>query len=216
MRLLLCKMLLTAVLAAPLLAETDTATLPPGFPVEEVRRHEQLHSRLNLVPHTKAQFEQQRTMPSGRVLHSRGVFEFRRGVGMMWRTEAPVRTAMIISGTELTVYGSRGQELRRTRLEGSPFARYSTAFLGGVKPADLSSLSRAFYVTGRESGQQLVLGMQARRDEMDLRWLMVEVDGGNVTRVEFYSARQGRTAIQFKEIKNSQEIPATPFRILER
>lgn len=215
MRTLLCIIMLGVSAAASALAESADAC-PPGFPADEVRHYEALHPYFNFAPYTKAQFVQQRTMPSGRVLRSRGTFEYRRGVGMMWRTEAPIRTAMIISANSMVLYGSQGQELRRTLLDGSPFAHYTTVFLNGVKPDKMDALTRMFRVTCRESGQTLTLGLQARRDGMDLRWLMVEVVGGNVSRVEFSSVRQGHTSIQFKDVINEQKTPDTPFRILER
>lgn len=200
------------IIAAPAYAE-EAAALPQGFPVREVSNYENLHAYFNFAPHTKANFTQQRFLPSGKVLLSHGVFEFRRGVGMLWSTEKPARTAMLITKRSITVYGSRGQELRSTQLEGSPSAKYTTVFLDGAKPDNLSDIARAFRVTCRESGRDLVLGLQARREGMDLRWLMVEVNGGNLSSVEYYSARQGRTLIRFSSVINNQQVPSEPFHL---
>lgn len=205
-----------AVLAVVLLITPVAEAVPAGFPTEEVNNYEGLHAYFNFAPYTTAQFEQQRTMPSGRVLRSKGYFEYRRGVGMMWRTDLPARTAMVISRDWMVVYGSRGQELRRTALEGSPAARYTTVFLDGAKPDNLDALSRAFRVTCRVEGERLVLGFQALREGMDLRWLMVDVVGGNVNRVAYSSGRQGDTVILFKGVKNGEKVPTAPFRLLTR
>lgn len=211
------KHVFTLLLGAAMVATAlEEQPLPADFPAEEIRNYENLHTGFHFAPHTKARFTQQRTMPSGKVLQSRGSFEFRRGVGMMWRTESPILTAMVISKSSLVVYGSRGQELRRTRLDGSPFSRYTTVFLDGAKPDHLKDLTRAFRVTGRETAQGLTLGLQALREEMDLRWLMVEVVGGDVSRVEYSSLRQGHTAIQFTEVQNADAVPDKPFYIKER
>lgn len=199
------------------LAHAGAATeLPPGFPAEEVRRMDELQAAFHFAPYTRAQFEQVRTMPSGRVLRSRGTFEFRQGVGMMWRTEAPARTAMVISPHWLVVYGSKGQELRRTDLSRSPVARYTTIFLNGGSADALQDLTRAFKMTCTQSAEKLVLGLQAKHEEMDLRMLMVEVVKGEVHCVEYQSARQGHTRIQFHAVSNAQQVPAESFRILAR
>lgn len=190
--------------------------LPPGFPADEVHRFDELQAAFHFSPYTRAQFEQVRTMPSGRVLRSRGTFEFRQGVGMMWRTESPARTAMVISPHWLVVYGSKGQELRRTDLSRSPVARYTTIFLNGSNAEALQDLTRAFTLTCNQSAEKLVLGLQAKHEKMDLRMLMVEVVKGEVRRVEYQSARQGHTLIQFNAVENAQQVPAEPFRILAR
>lgn len=187
--------------------------LPDGFPTAQALNFEQLHAAFNFSPHTTARFEQVRTLPSGRVLRSRGLFEFRRGVGMMWRTESPVRNAMIISKSSLVLYGSKGQQLRHTDISESPAARYTTVFLDGARPQMLQDLTRAFHVTTSRSGDKLLLGLQAKHAEMDLRLLLVEVEKGDVRRVEYVSARQGRTVVQFKSVKNGQNVPTTPFKI---
>lgn len=189
------------------------AAMPVGFPVTEVRDFERLYDDFNFVAHTTAHFEQVRTLPSGRVLRSRGFFEFRRGVGMMWRTESPVRNAMIISKTSLVLYGAKGQELRRTDLSGSPVAQYTTVFLDAAEPEHLKALTRAFRVTYGKSGDKTVLGLHAKHEEMDLRFLMVEVEKGDVRRVEYESARQGHTVLHFRSVKNGKKVPITPFKI---
>lgn len=206
------KMLLVLAVALPVTLAADS--LPAGFPTVEVNNYEGLHTYFNFAPYTTAQFEQTRTMPSGRVLRSKGSFEYRRGVGIMWRTHAPVRTAMLISRSWMMVYGSRGQELRRSSLEGSPAARYTTVFLDGAKPDNLDALSRAFRVTCHTEGTHLLLGLQALRKGMDLRWLLVDVVDGNVSRVAYSSGRQGNTVIQFKNVKNAETIPTAPFRVI--
>lgn len=196
-----------------LLCAGALAEMPAGFPAAEVRDFERLYADFNFVAHTTARFEQVRTLPSGRVLRSRGTFEFRRGVGMMWRTESPVRNAMIISQRSLVLYGAKAQELRRTDLSGSPAAQYTTVFLDGAKPERLQDLTRAFRVTYSKNGDKTVLGLQAKHAEMDLRFLVVEVQKGDVRRVEYESARQGHTVVFFKDVKNGHKVPAQPFKI---
>lgn len=196
-----------------LLCAGVSAAMPTGFPTTEVRNFERLHANFNFAPYTTACFEQVRTMPSGRVLRSRGTFEFRRGVGMMWRTESPVRNAVIISKRSLVLYGSKGQELRRTDLSSSPAAQYTTVFFDGAAPERVEDLTRAFRVTYGKSGDKTMLGLQAKRAEMDLHMLLVEVEKGDVCRVEYESARQGHVVVQFKSVKHGQKVPAEPFKI---
>ena len=96
----------------------------PAFPTVRVNNYTTLKTWFHDAPHTTATFEMTRTMPSGRQLKSRGSFEFRLGIGMMWRTEHPVRNAMVITSKELKIYDAKGE---------SPYTTQELKIIGMIK-----------------------------------------------------------------------------------
>ena len=188
----------------------------PEFPTETVNNYANLRAWFTDAAHTTARFEMERTMPSGRVLKSRGNFEYRRGQGMMWRTEHPVRNAMVITQKELSVYDARGRKLRTTNLEGASAARFTSAFAQEMTPDLLRQMERAFRVTCRtESERQLlILGLKARHSANDLRWMLLLVRQGILHQVHYESAKQGLTRVTFSLVKNSDSVPAGAFSVV--
>lgn len=187
----------------------------PEFPVNRVNNYPGLKAWFKEAAHTVAAFEMERTMPSGRVLKSRGTFEFRRGEGMMWRTEHPVRNAMVITPETLLVYDARGRELRRNSLKGAAAARYTGLFMNEMKPEDMKQLEHAFTITSRADTQAacLVVGMKARHASNDLRWLLFVVRRGMLEHVYYESARQGMTHVIFSKVRLSEKLPTEPFAV---
>ena len=188
----------------------------PAFPTVRVNNYTTLKTWFHDAPHTTATFEMTRTMPSGRQLKSRGSFEFRLGIGMMWRTEHPVRNAMVITSKELKIYDAKGRNLRSTNLEGVPSARFTGAFTQEMSPEFLKQMERAFHVTCRtnQTQRELVVGMKARHSANDLRWLLVVVQRGVLREVYYESARQGLTKVVFDKVRHSDKVPADAFSIV--
>lgn len=188
----------------------------PAFPTVRVNNYTTLKTWFHDAPHTTATFEMTRTMPSGRQLKSRGSFEFRLGIGMMWRTEHPVRNAMVITSKELKIYDAKGRNLRSTNLEGVPSARFTGAFTQEMSPEFLKQMERAFHVTCRtnQTQRELVIGMKARHRANDLRWLLVVVQRGVLREVYYESARQGLTKVVFDKVRHSDKVPADAFSIV--
>lgn len=208
------KRIIITLLAAVTCAEA--AETMPVFPTDRVNNYTTLKTWFHDAPHTSASFEMTRTMPSGRVLKSRGSFEFRQGMGMMWRTEHPVRNAMVITSKELKIYDAKGRELRSTNLEGAPSARFTGAFTQEMSPEFLKQMERAFHVTCRtnQAERELVVGMKARHRANDLRWLLVVVQKGVLREVYYESVRQGHTKVVFSKVKHSDKVPAGVFNVV--
>lgn len=188
----------------------------PAFPETRVNDYETLRAWFDDAPHTLAEFEMTRTMPSGRKLKSRGIFEFRRGVGMMWRTDFPVRNAMVISSEWLTNYDARGRVIRQLSLSGAPSARFTGAFMQELKPEFIRQMERVFTMTSRSNAQTdtLVLGLKSKHETSDLRWLLLVVKNRTLERVYYESARQGQTHVLFRNVRHSQMIPKQGFRLV--
>ncbi len=155
-------------------------------------------------------------MPSGRILKSRGSFEYRLGQGMMWRTEHPVRNAMVITTSSLKLYDAKGRELRHTDLQGAPSGRLTAAFAQKLDPAFLKQMERGFHITCsvNEERTRLVVGLKARHDSNDLRWMLLVISGGELQQVFYESGRQGITNVVFSKIKHDEQVPETPFRLV--
>lgn len=188
----------------------------PAFPTNRVNDYEALRAWFADAPYTLAEFEMTRTMPSGRQLKSRGTFEFRRGVGMMWRTEFPVRNAMVISPDWLTSYDARGRVIRQLSLSGAPSARFTGAFMQELKPEFIRQMEHAFFLTSRSSAQSdtLVLGMKSRHEASDLRWLLLVVRKRILEQVFYESTRQGLTHVRFRNVRHSQVVPEQGFQLV--
>lgn len=188
----------------------------PEFPENRVNDYEALRAWFDDAPHTLAEFEMTRTMPSGRKLKSRGAFEFRRGVGMMWRTEFPVRNAMVISSEWLTNYDARGRVIRQLSLSGAPSARFTGAFMQELKPEFIRQMERAFTLTSRANAQAdtLVLGLKSKHEASDLRWLLLVVKNRTLEQVFYESARQGQTHVRFRNVRHFQMIPEQGFKLV--
>ncbi len=185
----------------------------PEFPVNKVTNYSTLQMWIKQAPHTTAAFVMERTMPSGRVLKSRGSFEYRLGQGMMWRTTHPVRNAMLITPAALTVYDAKGRELRRTDLQSIPSGRLTSAFTQQMDPAFLKQMERVFDITCRTDVQNhvLVLGLKARHEANDLRWMLLVIRKGELNNVYYESGRQGITKVTFTNVRNAEKVPETPF-----
>lgn len=188
----------------------------PEFPENRVNDYESLRAWFDDAPHTLAEFEMTRTMPSGRKLKSRGTFEFRRGVGMMWRTEFPVRNAMVISSEWLTNYDARGRVIRQLSVSGAPSSRFTGAFMQELKPEFIRQMERTFTMTSRSNAQAdtLVLGLKSKHESSDLRWLLLVVKNCTLEQVFYESARQGRTHVVFRNVRHSQMIPEQGFKLI--
>ncbi len=188
----------------------------PEFPVNRVQDYPTLQTWVHQAPYTTASFIMERTLPSGRVLRSRGSFEFRLGQGMMWRTEHPVRNTMIISETALSQYDAKGKELRRIDLQGVPSGRMTAAFTQKLNPAFLKQMERIFDITCRTDVDKhlLVVGLKARHSSNDLKWMLLQIQRGMLQQVYYESGRQGGTKVTFSNIKNSDQVPTEAFRIV--
>ncbi|MBR5194575.1 MAG: hypothetical protein IKW48_00380 [Akkermansia sp.] len=187
----------------------------PEFPVNKVTDYPALQMWIKQAPHTTAAFTMERTMPSGRILKSRGSFEYRLGQGMMWRTSHPVRNAMLITPAALTVYDAKGRELRRTDLQGVPSGRITGAFTQQMDPAFLKQMERIFDITCRADVQKhvLVLGLKARHESNDLRWMLLVIRKGELNNVYYESGRQGVTKVTFTNVRNGEKVPESPFEL---
>ncbi len=188
----------------------------PEFPANRVTDYATLQTWVHQAPHTTASFTMERTMPSGRVLKSRGRFEFRLGQGMMWRTEHPVRNAMLITSSALTVYDAKGRVIRNTDLQGVPSGRLTAAFTQQMDPAFLKQMERVFNITCRTDVENhvLVVGLKARQESNDLRWMLLVLRKGLLTNVYYESARQGVTSVTFSNVRNADSVPESPFRLV--
>lgn len=191
----------------------------PEFPITPVNNYETLKAWFKDAPHTVASFKMTRTMRSGRLLNSRGTFECRRGVGMMWRMEHPVRNAMIISRDTLKLYDARGRELRRTDLSAGPAARFTQAFMQELSPDFIRQLERLFELTCRSEADasRLIVGLKARNQSMDLQWIILVANNkGELMAVYYESLRQGRTSVEFHDVRYADALPDSDFEIVAR
>ena len=187
----------------------------PEFPTNRVNDFHALKAWFSEAPHTVANFEMTRTLPSGRSLKSRGTFEFRRGQGMMWRTEKPVRNAMVITPENLSVYNSHGKLLRQTPLNGGAATRFTQAFTQEISVDFLRQMERAFDITTRADRETntIVVGLKSKYESSDLKSMLLVVKNQILEHVYYESARQGKTEVRFTNVRNAQLIPATPFNI---
>lgn len=191
------------------------ASEPVDFPTTRVTHYENLVDYVTAAPFTEATFAMERTLPSGRVLHSKGTFQYRQGKGILWRTEKPVLTSMVVTAESLEVFNAKGKRIRYIALGDSPTARYMTAVFHELSPDLLANFSRAFHLSCATQGRSLQLGMRSRHSASDLRWMLVRVENGNVVSTEFESGRQGRVCIRFSDIKHARQVPDTDFPIVK-
>ena len=185
----------------------------PEFPVTPVNNFETLRSWFIDAPHTIADFAMERTLPSGRVLKSRGTFECRKGMGMMWKTEYPVRNTMVIDAETLRLYDAQGRELRRVSLADSPAGQFSAVLVNELNADFFRQIEKRISLTCRTNKEagELVLGLKPKRRGWDLKWLQITVSNGKVCEVYYESSRQGKTEVRFRNIRLSDTVPPGPF-----
>lgn len=165
-------------LAAALPALPAWAAAPVATLLRDVRQ------RLNAEPVVRGVFEQRKTVQGFRnPLLSAGEFVVSRQHGLLWRTQEPFASTLVVTRDRVLARGADGRIARRLDASEEPAVRAVSETLFGVMAADLDALAQRFDITGEQSereGWRLVL---LPREAGLARWVQrVELEGDRFLR----------------------------------
>ncbi len=156
-----------AALSTPLFATEPVSPL-----LREVRQ------RLTSEPVVRGAFEQRKTVKGFRnPLVSSGEFIVSRQRGVLWRTQEPFASTLVVTRDRVLARAADGSVARRLSANEEPAVRAISETLFGVMAADLSALAQRFTIDGEagRDGWRLVL---LPRDAALARWVQrVELEG---------------------------------------
>lgn len=165
-------------LVGALLAPMAFAAAPPNL-LRDVRQ------RLVNEPVVRGAFEQRKTVKGFRnPLVSSGEFVVARQRGVLWRTQQPFASSLVVTRDKVIARQADGTVARRLSANEEPAVRTLSETLFAVMSADLSLLAQRFEIDGElvgADGWKLVL---APRDAALARWVQrVELEGDRFLRV---------------------------------
>lgn len=151
---------------------------PPAPLLAEVRQ------RLTSEPVLRGAFEQRKTVKGFRhPLVSSGEFVVSRQRGVLWRTQQPYASTLVVTRDRVLARQADGTVARRLSASEEPAVRAISETLFGVMAADLVALDRRFEISGElvgPGGWRLVL---LPREPALARWLQrVELEGDRFLR----------------------------------
>lgn len=166
------------VLVGAVLAPMAFAAAPPNL-LRDVRQ------RLVNEPVVRGAFEQRKTVKGFRnPLVSGGEFVVARQRGVLWRTQQPFASSLVVTRDKVIARQADGTVARRLSANEEPAVRTLSETLFAVMSADLSLLAQRFDIDGElvgTDGWKLVL---APRDAALARWVQrVELEGDRFLRV---------------------------------
>jgi len=162
-----------AAVAAPALWASETSPL-----LREVRE------RLAQDPVLRGAFEQRKTVKGFRhPLLSSGEFTVSRRRGVLWRTQSPFASALVVTRDRVLARQADGSVARVLNASEEPAVRTISETLFGVMAADLALLQQRFQIDGELAGREgWRLALQPRDAGM-ARWVgRVELEGDRFLR----------------------------------
>jgi hypothetical protein len=165
-----------------------------------------VRTRLANAPLLRGAFKQQRRLNGLRhPLQSEGEFVFVRGSGLLWLTQKPVVSTLIVTAERLESRDAQGQRVSQFDVREQPSLRSINQLLLATLSADLGALAQLFEVaveligdtgwrltlTARDPLLQRQLASATLAGEQTVREVRIEERAGNVTEVDFSRVRQG-------------------------
>lgn len=162
-----------AVLAAPALRANEASPL-----LREVRE------RLAQDPVLRGAFEQRKTVQGFRQpLVSSGEFTVSRLRGVLWRTQLPFASTLVVTRDRVLARQADGSIARVLNASEEPAVRAVSETLFGVMAADLGLLAQRFQVDGELAGRDGWKLALRPRDAGMARWVArVELEGDRFLR----------------------------------
>jgi hypothetical protein len=156
--------------------------LPAAEPTPLLR---EVRQRLTAEPVVRGGFEQHKTIKGFRKpLVSSGEFAVARVRGVLWRTQQPFASTLVVTRERVLARNADGSVARRLSASEEPAVRAISETLFGVMAADLSALAQRFQIEGElrgADGWRLVL---LPREPALARWVQrVELEGDRFLRV---------------------------------
>jgi hypothetical protein len=145
----------------------------------------EVRQRLAPDPVVRGTFEQRKTLKGFRKpLVSSGGFAVSRHKGVVWRTQAPFASTLVVTRDRVLARQADGSIARTLNAAEEPAVRMISETLFGVMAADLAGLSQRFHIEGDlvgAEGWRLVL---LPRDATLGRWVQrVELEGDRFLRL---------------------------------
>jgi hypothetical protein len=146
---------------------------------------QQVRERLGADPVVRGAFEQRKTIKGFRnPLVSTGTFVVARQRGVLWRTQAPFASTLIVTADRLLVRQADGSVMRRLSAGEEPAVRALGETLLGVMAADLAVLAQRFRIEGELVGREAWRLQLTARDPAMSRWVQhVELEGDRFLRL---------------------------------
>jgi hypothetical protein len=169
--------LFCAVLAALAGPAARAAQATPAL-LREVRQ------RLAAEPVVRGAFEQRKTLKGFRKpLVSSGAFAVSRHKGVVWHTQAPFASTLVVTRDRVLARQADGSIARTLNAAEEPAVRMISETLFGVMAADLAVLSERFQIEGELAGAEGWRLVLLPRDAALARWVQrVELEGDRFLR----------------------------------
>lgn len=160
--------------------------------------------KLAAVHSLRADFVQEKRIALlKRPLTSRGTVSMQDGK-VLWRTESPRPSAMMVEGGEIRMYDSEAARVEVYRVE----ERFSDMAASPVPRLDV--LAENFEIETAEASGALVLTLSPRtdllREQLAEATLTLDMDQGYVREIEIVDQDGDRTSIRFSEVEVNLEL----------
>lgn len=159
--------------------------LLPSLSAAETPLLRDVRQRLTAEPVVRGAFEQQKSVKGFRnPLLSSGEFAVARSKGVLWRTQQPFASTLVVTRDRVLARGADGSVARRLSANEEPAVRAISETLFGVMAADLGALEKRFDIDGELQGREGWKLVLLPRDPALARWVRrVELEGDRFLRV---------------------------------
>jgi hypothetical protein len=139
----------------------------------------EVRQRLSNEPVVRGAFEQRKSVKGFRnPLVSSGEFVVSRDRGVLWRTQQPFASTLVVTRDRVIARQADGSVARRLSASEEPAVRTISETLFGVMSADLTVLAERFEIDGELLGRDGWRLLLLPRDPALARWVQrVELDG---------------------------------------
>lgn len=167
---------------------------------------EQISTRMAKPAVLRGQFEQAKTVQGFRnPLRSSGTFVVARDHGVIWQTEKPFASELVVTADQIRSRQADGSQRVEVDAGQQPAMRSINEVMFSLISGDMKSLARVFKVepvATEGPGWQLRLTPRSRMLERAFTELQLH-GGRHVQQVEIVEASGDRTRIQFKNLSES-------------
>jgi hypothetical protein len=144
----------------------------------------EVRQRLTAEPVVRGAFEQQKTIKGFRKpLVSSGEFAVSRDKGVLWRTQAPFASTLVVTRDRVLARQADGSIARVLNAADEPAVRMISETLFGVMAADVALLAQRFRLEGELVGREGWRLVLLPREPAVARWLQrAELEGDRFLR----------------------------------
>ncbi|MBX9902053.1 MAG: outer membrane lipoprotein carrier protein LolA [Burkholderiaceae bacterium] len=178
-----------------------------------------VRARVSNTQILRGQFEQQKTVAGfKKPLVSNGEFLLSKSRGIIWRTNKPFSSTLIIGNHKLTGRQSDGSETFQFDTEREPALRLINELMLALVAGDLATLQRHFKVEGELIGRnEWTLRLTSTDANLASIFKIVAIEGDRYVRsVRMAEVSGDNTLIRFEKLSEAPSLSADEEKILAR